>query len=105
MACGDGWISGLDVDAFYFFVVSFVDVLADDFHVSKRRDRLVVTGTLAMRPVGALIFGMLADRFGRRRPLMANVIFFSTVELLCGFAPNFTVFFILRAPLRDRHGR
>ena len=49
-----------------------------------------------MRPVGALIFGMLADRYGRRRPLMANVIFFSTVELLCGFAPNFTVFFILR---------
>ena len=49
-----------------------------------------------MRPVGALIFGMLADRYGRRRPLMANVLFFSTVELLCGFAPNFTVFFILR---------
>ena len=49
-----------------------------------------------MRPLGALIFGMLADRYGRRRPLMANVIFFSTVELLCGFAPNFTVFFILR---------
>jgi len=39
---------------------------------------------------------MMADRYGRRRPLMANVIFFSTVELLCGFAPNFTVFFILR---------
>ena len=49
-----------------------------------------------MRPVGALIFGMMADRYGRRRPLMANVIFFSAVELLCGFAPNFTVFFILR---------
>jgi SHS family lactate transporter-like MFS transporter len=49
-----------------------------------------------MRPVGALLFGMMADRYGRRRPLMANVLFFSTVELLCGFAPNFTVFFILR---------
>jgi SHS family lactate transporter-like MFS transporter len=49
-----------------------------------------------MRPVGALLFGMMADRYGRRRPLMANVLFFSTIELLCGFAPNFTVFFILR---------
>jgi SHS family lactate transporter-like MFS transporter len=49
-----------------------------------------------MRPVGAIIFGLLADRYGRRRPLMANVIFFSVVELFCGFAPNYTVFLILR---------
>jgi SHS family lactate transporter-like MFS transporter len=47
--------------------------------------------------VGAIIFGLLADRYGRRRPLMANVIFFSVVELLCGFAPNYKVFLILRA--------
>jgi SHS family lactate transporter-like MFS transporter len=52
--------------------------------------------TLAMRPVGAIVFGLLADRYGRRRPLMANVIFFSVVELLCGFAPNYTVFLVLR---------
>src|SRR5258708_31261153 len=50
-----------------------------------------------MRPVGALLFGLLADRFGRRIPLMANVIYFSVIELACGFAPDFTVFFILRA--------
>jgi SHS family lactate transporter-like MFS transporter len=50
-----------------------------------------------MRPVGAIIFGLLADRYGRRRPLMVNVIFFSVVELLCGFAPNYTTFLILRA--------
>jgi SHS family lactate transporter-like MFS transporter len=50
-----------------------------------------------MRPVGALLFGLLADRYGRRIPLMANVIYFSIVEVLCGFAPNFTVFLVLRA--------
>src|SRR5271165_1540949 len=88
---------GWTLDAFDFFVVIFLfDVLAQHFHVSKSSIVLSVTGTLAMRPLGALIFGMMADRYGRRRPLMANVIFFSTVELLCGFAPNFTVFFILR---------
>ncbi|HVO64372.1 MAG TPA: MFS transporter [Terriglobales bacterium] len=88
---------GWTLDAFDFFVVIFLfDALAQQFHVSKAQIVLSVTGTLAMRPVGALIFGMMADRYGRRRPLMANVIFFSTVELLCGFAPSFTVFFILR---------
>ena len=55
-----------------------------------------MTATLAMRPVGAIVFGLLADRYGRRKPLMANVIFFSVVELLCGFAPSYTVFLILR---------
>jgi MFS transporter, SHS family, lactate transporter len=88
---------GWTLDAFDFFVVIFLlDVLAQHFHVSKAQVILSITGTLAMRPLGALIFGMMADRYGRRRPLMANVIFFSTVELLCGFAPNFTAFFILR---------
>jgi MFS transporter, SHS family, lactate transporter len=88
---------GWTLDAFDFFVVIFLfDTLAQHFQVTKAAIVLSVTGTLAMRPIGALIFGMLSDRYGRRRPLMANVIFFSTVELLCGFAPNFTVFFILR---------
>ncbi len=88
---------GWTLDAFDFFVVIFLfDTLAQHFQVTKAQIVLSVTGTLAMRPIGALIFGMLADRYGRRRPLMANVIFFSTVELLCGFAPNFTVFFVLR---------
>jgi SHS family lactate transporter-like MFS transporter len=88
---------GWTLDAFDFFVVIFLfDVLAEHFHVSKGQIVLSVTATLAMRPVGALIFGMMADRYGRRRPLMANVIFFSVIELLCGFAPNYTVFFILR---------
>ena len=88
---------GWTLDAFDFFVVIFLfDILAEHFHVSKAQIVLTITATLAMRPIGALIFGMMADRYGRRRPLMANVIFFSVIELLCGFAPNYTVFFILR---------
>ena len=88
---------GWTLDAFDFFVVIFLfDTLAQHFQVPKRDIVLSVTATLAMRPVGALIFGAMADRYGRRRPLMANVLFFSSVELLCGFAPNFTVFLILR---------
>lgn len=88
---------GWTLDAFDFFVVVFlVDTLASQFHVSKARIVFTITATLAMRPVGAVVFGLLADRYGRRRPLMANVIFFSVVELLCGFSPNYTVFLILR---------
>ena len=88
---------GWTLDAFDFFVVVFlVDRLATQFHVTKTEIVFTITATLAMRPVGAIIFGLLADRYGRRRPLMANVIFFSVVELLCGFAPNYTVFLVLR---------
>jgi SHS family lactate transporter-like MFS transporter len=88
---------GWTLDAFDFFVLVFlVDTLAAQFHVTKSDIVWTITATLAMRPVGAVVFGLLADRYGRRRPLMANVIFFSVVELLCGFAPNYTVFLILR---------
>jgi len=88
---------GWTLDAFDFFVVIFLlDTLAAHFGVPKRDIIFSVTATLMMRPVGALFFGMMSDRYGRRRPLMANVIFFASVEFLCGFAPNFTVFFILR---------
>jgi MFS transporter, SHS family, lactate transporter len=89
---------GWTLDAFDFFVVVFlIDTLASHFAVSKSAIVATVTATLAMRPLGAVIFGLLADRYGRRRPLMANVVFFSVVELLCGFAPNYTVFLFLRA--------
>src|SRR6266699_2168303 len=89
---------GWTLDAFDFFIVVFLfDTLARQFGVSKKDIVLTTTATLAMRPVGALLFGLLADRFGRRIPLMANVIYFSMIELLCGFSPNFTIFFILRA--------
>ena len=89
---------GWTLDAFDFFVLVFlVDTLAEQFQVSKASIIFTVTATLAMRPLGAVIFGLLADRYGRRIPLMANVVFFSVVELLCGFAPNYTVFLVLRA--------
>lgn len=88
---------GWTLDAFDFFVLTFlIDVLAVEFHVSPKKIIFTTLTTLAMRPVGALLFGVLADRYGRRKPLMANVVFFSVVELLCGFAPNYTVFLILR---------
>ena len=89
---------GWTLDAFDFFVLVFlVDTLAAQFRVAPSKIILTMTATLAMRPVGALLFGLLADRYGRRRPLMANVVFFSLFELACGFAPNYTVFFVLRA--------
>jgi SHS family lactate transporter-like MFS transporter len=88
---------GWTLDAFDFFVVIFLfDTLAKQFGVSKTAMVATTTATLFMRPVGALIFGLLADRFGRRVPLMCDVIFFSIVEVLCGFAPNYTVFLVLR---------
>jgi SHS family lactate transporter-like MFS transporter len=88
---------GWTLDAFDFFVIVFlVDVLAEHFHVTPSKIVFTIALTLGMRPVGALLFGLLADRYGRRTPLMANVVFFSVVELLCGFSPNYTVFLILR---------
>src|SRR5512147_2169855 len=88
---------GWTLDAFDFFVLVFlVDILAEKFQVVPSKIILTMALTLGMRPLGALLFGLLADRYGRRIPLMANVVFFSVVELLCGFAPNYTVFLILR---------
>ncbi len=89
---------GWTLDAFDFFIVVFLfDTLARQFGVTKKEIVLTTTATLAMRPVGALLFGLLADRYGRRIPLMANVIYFSIIEVLCGFSRNFTVFIFLRA--------
>jgi SHS family lactate transporter-like MFS transporter len=89
-----GWI----LDAFDFFVVIFlVDNLAANFHVEKKAIIWTITAALAMRPVGALIFGSLADRFGRRKPMMLVVIYFSTITMLCGVAPNYPMFLLLRA--------
>jgi SHS family lactate transporter-like MFS transporter len=89
---------GWTLDAFDFFVVVFlIDTLAHHFGVPKKDIVRTMTATLAMRPVGAILFGLLADRYGRRIPLMANVIYFSIIELLCGFSPNYTFFFVMRA--------
>ncbi len=88
---------GWSLDAFDFFIVVFlVDTLARQFAVSKAAIIWTITATLAMRPVGALLFGLLADRFGRRKPLIANVLFFSLMELLSGFSTNYSMFLVLR---------
>ncbi len=88
---------GWTMDAFDYFIVVFVYAdIAKTFHISKTEVAFVTTATLLMRPVGALLFGLWADRVGRRLPLMVDVIFYSTVGFLCAFAPNFTVLVILR---------
>jgi len=89
---------GWTLDAFDFFVVVFLyDTLAHQFGVPKKSIVFTVTATLAMRPLGALLFGLLSDRYGRRVPLMLNVLYFSVIEVLCGFSPNYTFFLIMRA--------
>jgi len=88
---------GWTLDAFDFFVVVFlVDTLAARFAVSKAEIVWSITATLATRPVGALIFGLLADRYGRRLPLMGNVLYYSLVELACGLSGSYPVFLVLR---------
>jgi MFS transporter, SHS family, lactate transporter len=89
-----GWM----LDAFDFFLVIFcLTAIGKDFHKSDAQIALSITITLAFRPVGAFIFGLLADRYGRRLPLMIDLVFYSIVEVLTGFAPNYTTFMILRA--------
>src|SRR5947209_891762 len=88
---------GWTMDAFDYFIVVLVYAdIAKTFHISKAEVAFVTTATLFMRPVGALLFGLWADRVGRRLPLMVDVIFYSVVGFLCAFAPNFTVLVILR---------
>ena len=88
---------GWTLDAFDFFVAIFlVNTLAAQFQVPASKIIFTTAATLAMRPVGAIIFGFLADRYGRRTPLMANVVFFSLAELLCGFSPNYSFFLAMR---------
>jgi SHS family lactate transporter-like MFS transporter len=89
-----GWM----LDAFDFFLVVFcLTGIAQDFHQSDRAIALSITLTLAFRPVGAFIFGYLADQFGRRGPLMLALVFYSLIELLSGLAPNYVTFLVLRA--------
>ena len=89
---------GWTLDAFdYFLVVYCLTAIGRDFHVSDAAMALSLTLTLAFRPVGAFLFGLLADRYGRRMPLMLNLVFYSIIEVLSGLAPNYTTFMLLRA--------
>ncbi len=89
---------GWTLDAFDFFlVIVTVPHIAKDFHAGVRDVAVAVTITLMLRPLGALIFGWFADKYGRRLPLMIDVGLYSVLELATAFAPNLTVFIILRA--------
>jgi len=90
--------SGWTLDAFDFFLVVFcLTDIGREFQKSDVSMALALTATLAFRPVGALVFGLLADRYGRRVPLMANLVLSGLVQLFTGLAPTFFSFLILRA--------
>ncbi len=89
-----GWM----LDAFDFFLVVFVvPRLASDFKTDVTEVMVGVGATLAMRPVGAFLFGRFADRHGRRPALMASIVLYSAMELATAFSPSLTVFIALRA--------
>ena len=89
---------GWTLDAFDFFLMVFViPAVAEEFHVGIKEVTLAVTATLVMRPVGAFLFGRLADRYGRRPVLMIDIVLFSVIELASAFAPSFEALLVLRA--------
>jgi SHS family lactate transporter-like MFS transporter len=92
-----GGFLGWTFDAFDFFILTFVLIpVAKDMNRTVPDIALTLFASLAFRPVGALLFGLLADRYGRRLPLMGTIAFYSVMEVLSGLAPNYMVFFILR---------
>lgn len=89
---------GWTLDAFdYFLVVYCLTAIGREFHKSDAEMAVSITLTLAFRPVGAFFFGLIADRYGRRVPMMINLVFYSVVEVATAFAPTYTSFLILRA--------
>ncbi len=89
---------GWTLDAFDFFLLVFVlKDIAREFDTHIEDVTVAITLTLAMRPIGAYIFGRAADRFGRRPALMTNVLLYAFLEFASGFAPSFTVLLVLRA--------
>lgn len=94
IACFLGW----SLDAFDFFVLVFcVSALATQFQTKVSAITEAIFLTLAMRPVGAFLFGLMADRFGRRPTLMVDIVAYSVFELASAFAPSLKVFLISRA--------
>src|SRR4029079_19581670 len=89
---------GWTLDAFDFFlVVSCLTAIGREFHKTDTEMALTLTATLDFRPLGAFILGLMSDRYGRRLPLMIDLVFYSVVEVLSGLAPTYTSFLILRA--------
>lgn len=88
---------GWTLDAFDFFILTFIlGTVGHEFGKSIPEMALTLTASLAMRPVGALIFGLMADRYGRKGPLMISIVFYSLIEVLSGLAPNYGIFLALR---------
>ena len=88
---------GWTLDAFDFFILTLViDDIAKSFGRTRPDIALTLTVALAARPIGAIIFGIMADRYGRRLPLMINVVFYALISVLSGLAPSYQVFLILR---------
>ncbi|HCU17009.1 putative metabolite transport protein [Hafnia paralvei ATCC 29927] len=85
------------LDAFDFFILVFLlSDIAAAFHVGMEQVTLAILLTLAVRPIGALLFGRAAEKYGRRPILMVNILFFSIFELLSATAPSLTTFLVLR---------
>ncbi len=100
---GDSWAAvaagflGWAFDAFDFFLVTLAaPSIAATFGVARSDVAGATALTLAARPLGAIAFGLLADRYGRRRPLMANLVFYSVMSILSGLAPSFGLFIAAR---------
>ncbi|MGF6493426.1 SHS family lactate transporter-like MFS transporter [Luteibacter sp. 621] len=88
---------GWTLDAFDYFLLTFVILaVAHEFNVPKAEVTYGLFLTLAARPLGALIFGRLADRYGRRPVLMFDIVLFSVLEIACAFAPSLAVLLGLR---------
>jgi len=88
---------GWTLDSFDYFILTFVLAqIGHEFHRSIVEMTWTMTVGLLARPIGALIFGLLADRYGRRLPLMIDILFFSIFEVLCGLAHSYRSFFVLR---------
>ena len=97
-ACGRGQFLGWTLDAFDFFLMVFVLTdIAKEFHTDVTQVTVAILLTLAMRPIGAFLFGRAADRWGRRPTLMVDVLFYSAIEFASGFAPSLTSLLVLRA--------
>lgn len=89
---------GWTLDAFdYFLVVLCLTAIGKEFHRSDTEMAFTITITLAFRPVGAFLFGLLADRYGRHLPLMIDLVFYSLIEVATAFATNYWTFVVLRA--------